>query len=237
MGIGLDTADQIASIIGAVVGVLSVILTLRFASAHRSRRPAPAGSKAPGPDPAETAGMVLGMVLVVACFAGCVWGGFRVASNLGEPDPNGGSNAGSSAASGSGPSGRSAAPKDTTAAEEEKAPVVWRGEILLDDTPRDFDHEPPARGNYSIDLNSDAYLQGSTYQKFWGGPVVLWRAKADPDRDDCAVRLETHGVERVSVDRRSRVCLRTNQGRIVLIKFLARDGAGYRTMVTLWGHG
>ncbi|HEX8632107.1 MAG TPA: hypothetical protein VF755_28445, partial [Catenuloplanes sp.] len=114
------------------------------------------------------------------------------------------------------------------------APVLWQGEVRLDGTPRDFDFEPPKRGNTSIDLDSDGYLNGSAYDSFWGSGVVLWTGEAGPSRDDCADRLETHGQEAVDIDARSRICLKTNQGRIVFLKVLRRDGDGYLAEATLW---
>ncbi|KAB1928149.1 hypothetical protein F8271_29170 [Micromonospora sp. ALFpr18c] len=76
------------------------------------------------------------------------------------------------------------------------APVLWKGEIRLDSTPRDFDQEPPARGNTSTDLNSDGYLNGSVYNKFWGRAVVLWPGPAEPTRDGCAARCRPTACSR-----------------------------------------
>ncbi|MFE9653162.1 hypothetical protein [Micromonospora sp. NPDC006431] len=42
-------------------------------------------------------------------------------------------------------------------------------------------------------------------------------------------------MKEVNIDARSRICLKTNQGRIVFIKVLRRDGdSGYIAQVTLW---
>jgi hypothetical protein len=112
--------------------------------------------------------------------------------------------------------------------------VLWRGEVLLDGTPVDFDEEPPRRGNTSTDLESDALVNGSEYQLLWSSRAVTWSEQGDPDRDGCGNRLETHGVSAVPIDARSRICLRTNRGRLVYLKVLGRDSDGYNAQATLW---
>jgi hypothetical protein len=187
--------------------------------------------------------LAFGLVFTLLTWGLCIWGTvWAVRAVWPDGDEPG---AGDAAAGRATPTAATAAGRGEPAKEPAKepteeppaVPVLWSGELRLDDKPRDFDTEPPALGNFSIDLNSDAYLNGDRYTKFWGGPVVLWPGKTDPDRDGCATRLQTHGVEEASVGRGSRVCLRTNNGRIVYLKLLKRDGDGYTAMVTIWGGG
>jgi hypothetical protein len=234
--IGLDQADKVASVVGALVGVLGLFLTIRYARGHRSAPARTGRSGGPRVDPIEkwilVVSVTVGMIFSVLTIGACVWGGVW-AVRAAWPDGDG---------PGAGDA-RSSPGKPTAtvpAAEPEKpppVPVLWRGEVRLGDKPRDFDTEPPAQGNFSIDLQSDAYLNGDMYTKYVGGPVVIWIAKTDPDRDGCATRLQTHGDEAVSVGRGSRLCLRTNHGRIVFLKILKRDGNGYTAMVTVWPGG
>jgi len=236
MGIGLDEADQLASVIGALAGVVGLILTIRYARAHGSAAPArkaadrraDRAANRGAHDPAEVAGMVFGMVLSLALLGLCAWGGIVVVRAIGSGSDGADPPTGSSAAA-SPPASRPAAP--------ETAPVVWRDELRLDGLPKDFDTEPPTRGNFSTDLRSDAYLDGSTYRKYFGGTLALWVEKAAPDRDDCATRIETHGRPAVSIVRGSRVCLRTDRGRIVLLEIGRRDDDAYLATATLWGEG
>jgi hypothetical protein len=235
--IGLDQADQVASVIGAFAGVLGLLLTIRYARGHRS---APARAGRPGRDPADTLALVTGIVgalfgllTVAACGWGVVWAVRAAGPDGDEPGAgNAQSSPGATATAGQQPAAAPGRPPPPP-----PVPVLWRGEIRLGDKPRDFDTEPPAQGNFSIDLQSDAYLNGDRYTKYMGGSLVLWPGRADPDRDGCANRLATHGDESVSVARGSRVCLSTNHGRIVYLKILKRDGAGYTAMVTIWPGG
>ncbi|MFE9653163.1 hypothetical protein [Micromonospora sp. NPDC006431] len=73
---------------------------------------------------------------------------------------------------------RSGAPASPT--KPPAAAVLWNDEIRIDSTPRDFDYEPPALGNTSTDRESDGYLNGSVYNRFWGEALVLWPGQADP---------------------------------------------------------
>ena len=232
--VGLDRADKIASVVGALVAVIGLAAS-GFVALRSKRDPAePVHSYTgdvirPGAAPPRRSlsGGAVAALVVAALVAGvCMVSSVSMLFNL-LPDRNTPESAGSRTAT--------AAPGDD-ADRDEPAPatVIWSGEIRLDETPRDFDYEPPSRGNYSIDMQSDAYLQGSTYRKFWGGPVVTWTKSGDPKRDDCATRLTTHGVEEVPLSSRSRICLATNGGRIVFLKILGRNGSGYDARVTIW---
>jgi hypothetical protein len=222
---GLDEADKIASVAGAIIAVAGLILTIRGARGQR-----------PASDRASSASYpaiwLIGGLAVIALCAIPLWGLIYAASHLAD------------GGSGDSPPGGPATPTETRSAgaaspvKPAAAPVLWKGEVRLDGTPRDFDYEPPARGNTSTDLSSDGYLNGSAYNRFWGRGVVLWPGQADPSREDCAARLQTHGVKEVNIDARSRICLETSEGRIVFIKVLRRDGDdGYNSQVTLWSSG
>ncbi|MEV4481631.1 hypothetical protein [Micromonospora coxensis] len=211
MDFGLDQADKIASVVGATAAVIALFFTIRAARGQGNT------SSRTGSGPIW---LVAGLTVVGLC-ALSSWG-------LGAVSKLGGSGVGPS--DGLTPTAsRSGRPAEPSAAQ-----VLWKGEVRLDATPRDFDYEPPARGNTSTDLSSDGYLDGSVYEKFWGRAVVLWPGSAAPSRSDCAERLQTHGVKRVNIDARSRICLETNQGRIVFIQVLRRDGDGYEARATLW---
>ncbi|MEV4490157.1 hypothetical protein AB0K04_08580 [Micromonospora coxensis] len=214
MDFGLDQADKIASVVGATAAVIALFFTIRAARGQGNT------SSRTGSGPIW---LVAGLAVVGLC-ALSSWG-LGAASKLGVSGA-GPSNGPTPTAS---RSGRPVAPAEPSAAQ-----VLWKGEVRLDATPRDFDHEPPARGNTSTDLSSDGYLHGSVYDKFWGRAVVLWPGTTAPSRGDCAERLQTHGVKRVTIDARSRICLETNQGRIVFIQVLRRDGDGYEARATLW---
>jgi hypothetical protein len=230
--VGLDRADKIASVVGALVAVIGLAASSFVAVQSRRDGAEPVHSYTgdvirPGVAPRRSlSGGAVAALVVAALMAGvCVVGSVSMLINL-LPDRTTPESAGSRTAT--------AAPGDDGADEPAPAIVIWSGEIRLDETPRDFDYEPPSRGNYSIDMQSDAYLNGSSYHKYWGGPVVTWTKTADPKRDDCATRLTTHGVEQVPLSSRSRICLATNGGRIVFLKILGRNGSGYDAKVTIW---
>ncbi|MEW2444527.1 hypothetical protein [Micromonospora marina] len=230
---GLDEAEKISSVVGAVVAVIALIVTIRAAR----RQPAVDAASYPGHGTSTLrrssgrATTPIALIIILAVVVLCVvpsWGIVYAVTKF----------SGDGAAG-----GRSASPATSDPGRPATAlpgsPIadvaLWKGEIRLDSTPRDFDQEPPARGNMSTDLGSDGYLNGSVYTRFWGRAVVLWPGRTGPSRADCAGRLQTHGVRTVSVDIRSRVCLETNQGRIVFIKVLRRDGDdGYAAEVTIW---
>lgn len=227
MDFGLDQADKIASVVGAVIAAIALIVTVRGtrerqppASPHTAGVPRPS---VPGAGSSAKPAIWLIAVLALLCTAPS-WFVYVVSAFV--------------ASSADDQSGRPARTTPASPAPPASPAVLWKGEIRLDATPRDFDHEPPARGNTSTDLSSDAYLNGSVYSKFWGRAVVLWPGQGDPSRDDCTARLRTHGVRAVNIDVRSRICLETNQGRIVYIKVLRRNGTdGYDSRVTLWSSG
>ena len=233
--VGLDRADKIASVVGALVAVIGLAASAFVAVQSKRDRAEPVRSytgevirPGVGPPRRSLSGGTVAVLVVAALVVGvCVVSSVSMLINL-LPDRNTPESAGSRSAT--------AAPGDADADPDEPAPaiVIWSGEIRIDETPRDFDYEPPSRGNYSIDMNSDAYFNGSSYRKYWGGPVVTWTKTADPKRDDCATRLTTHGVEEVPLSSRSRICLATNGGRIVFLKILGRNGSGYDARVTIW---
>jgi hypothetical protein len=239
MGLGLDRADKIASVVGALVGVIGLVFTgytiRQSRTRHAISRPMVGSELGEMTLAVPTrSGSPIGLIITVtAAITSMVLLGALVMVEalvrsedppVGQPNPS--ATTGITLGAGSG-SAQSAAPPPI--------PVLWQGEILLDDTPRDFDYEPPARGNTSTDLSSDGYLTGSIYNKFWGGGVVIWSARGDPGKRDCATRLTTHGVEEVSVGAKSRICLLTNEGRVVFIKIVRRNGDGFDARVTIWG--
>jgi hypothetical protein len=224
----LDRADKIASVVGAFVGVIGLAVSGYAIMLSRSPR-SPAQPTVAAPYPARPRTSATGPIVVAAVFLGiCVVGALAallvtLIQIIGDGDGTGNGATPASKGAGSTP--------DRTA----PAPVLWKDEIRLDDTPRDYDYEPPRRGNTSTDLSSDGYLSGSRYHKFWGAGVVTWTAKGDPTRDQCAERLTTHGVDDVPVHAKSRFCLQTNEGRVVYVKVSAREDDGYRATVTIWG--
>lgn len=216
---GLDQADKIASVVGALATVIALVVAVRQARGQHGVVSGPGSGARP-------ALWLAGGLAMAVCCASASWALVSAASKM------------TDRGSGDDLSGGPAAARSTGATAPTKppaAPVLWTGEVRLDGTPRDFDFEPPARGNTSSDLSSDGYLNGSVYSRFWGRAVVLWVAKADPSRADCATRLQTHGVKEVTIKTRSRICLETGKGRIVLLKVLRRDGEGYDAQATIWG--
>jgi hypothetical protein len=245
----LDQADKIASVVGAFVSLIALVVSAHKGEPSRTHRPA-----TPGPDgrdqivstfPVDATrvsthrrssnSLTIGKVAVITivAVAGVVLASplihaFSQLSASGRGDLR---SPGPATPTGIG------SPTTTPPAKVAVIPVLWKGEILLDGTPRDFDYEPPRRGNTSSDMSSDGVLYGSTYSDFWGGGVAIWPNRADPNRADCTERLTTHGVREVQIYTQSRLCLLTNQGRIIFIKVLGREGDGYSAEVTIWPGG
>jgi hypothetical protein len=114
---------------------------------------------------------------------------------------------------------------------------VWTGSFLFDNNGVNFDHEPPLRN------------AGGAFQVYSGGSSAIAAGlgsgrirlaslpsgtAATPDA--CAERLDNYSTSSVDLDEGRRVCVRTERGRVVLMKINGGpdDKLAWDVTATIW---
>jgi hypothetical protein len=68
-----------------------------------------------------------------------------------------------------------------------------------------------------------------------GALMVKWTGSGDPGREDCAGKVDSVGENSVKVDVRTRVCLKTDKGRIVFFTVLsAPNDFDWKVHAVIW---
>jgi hypothetical protein len=92
---------------------------------------------------------------------------------------------------------------------------IFNDDFIFDNDGVDLDGSPapiphPASG-------ADAYSADTTMESMNRVRFVKWTDPADPGRDDCARKVALLGQSSVTIDVNTRVCLKTDRGRIVFL--------------------
>ncbi|MFK3981950.1 hypothetical protein ACI2K4_16430 [Micromonospora sp. NPDC050397] len=200
----------------------------------------------PAPPPGQAAGTPLWQIVVavlgaVATLITAVVGGLTLFYQVRQAEParsaqTAGPSGGPSLEPPNGPSGGPGwvTPSAELPVRPAYAPV-WSDTLLFDNNGIDFDVTPPSNDRAGPEI--DIYDGSSNQLVTFGASsknVARWSGASDPTPADCADLLARYAVRVATFDENSSFCVRTGNGRVVLVKFLRpRDGA-WEIHATVW---
>jgi hypothetical protein len=111
---------------------------------------------------------------------------------------------------------------------------IYDDDFVIGNDSVDLDGGPPPI-SHPVGLGADIYSAGTTLEAMSGARMVKWTGSGDPGRDDCAARVTSLGERSVTVDVNTRVCLKTDGGRIVFFTVKSHaQGSAWTAHVVIW---
>jgi hypothetical protein len=111
---------------------------------------------------------------------------------------------------------------------------IYDDDLIISNDSVDLDGNPrPVR--HPTGLGADIYSAGPTMWGMGGAQIMKWTGP-DPGREDCAGKVATLDEESVTVDVGTRVCLKTDGGRIVFFKVLSAvpNSSDWKVHAVIW---
>jgi hypothetical protein len=109
---------------------------------------------------------------------------------------------------------------------------IFNDELIVPNASVDLDGPPFHQKPFS---GADIYSAGTTMGGMSGALMVKWTGSGDPGRADCAGKVDSLGEKSVTVDVGTRVCLKTDKGRIVFFTVLsAPNDFDWKVHAVIW---